>query len=63
MTTGIILGAAYMLWLYRRIAFGSAAGDDTRAMPDLSVREIAILRRSSSPCCGWAFTPRPSRTR
>ncbi|PZN96327.1 MAG: NADH-quinone oxidoreductase subunit M [Alphaproteobacteria bacterium] len=43
MTTGIILGAAYMLWLYRRIAFGSAAGDDTRAMPDLSVREIAIL--------------------
>ena len=26
MTTGIILGAAYMLWLYRRIAFGTAAG-------------------------------------
>ena len=43
MTTGIILGAAYMLWLYRRIAFGAAAGDDTRAMPDLSTREIAIL--------------------
>ena len=43
MTTGIILGAAYMLWLYRRVVFGTAAGDDTRAMPDLSVREIAIL--------------------
>ncbi len=43
MTTGIILGAAYMLWLYRRVAFGAAAGDDTRAMPDLSAREIAIL--------------------
>ena len=43
MTTGIILGAAYMLWLYRRVAFGTAAGDDTRAMPDLSVREVAIL--------------------
>jgi NADH-quinone oxidoreductase subunit M len=43
MTTGIILGAAYMLWLYRRIAFGAAAGDDTRAMPDLSLREIAIM--------------------
>jgi NADH-quinone oxidoreductase subunit M len=43
MTTGIILGAAYMLWLYRRVAFGAAAGDDTRAMPDLSMREIAIL--------------------
>jgi len=43
MTTGIILGAAYMLWLYRRIAFGAAAGEDTRAMPDLSSREILIL--------------------
>ncbi len=43
MTTGIILGAAYMLWLYRRVAFGAAAGDDTRAMPDLNLREIAIL--------------------
>ncbi len=43
MTTGIILGAAYMLWLYRRVVFGAAAGDDTRAMADLSAREIAIL--------------------
>ncbi len=43
MTTGIILGAAYMLYLYWRVAFGTAAGDDTRAMPDLSAREIAIL--------------------
>jgi NADH-quinone oxidoreductase subunit M len=43
MTTGIILGAAYMLWLYRRVVFGAAAGEDTRAMPDLSMREVAIL--------------------
>ncbi|WP_188946023.1 NADH-quinone oxidoreductase subunit M [Polymorphobacter multimanifer] len=43
MTTGIILGAAYMLWLYRRVAYGAAAGDDTRAMPDLKAREVVIL--------------------
>jgi NADH-quinone oxidoreductase subunit M len=43
LTTGIILGAAYMLWLYARVAYGKAAGDDTRAMPDLSLREVAIL--------------------
>lgn len=43
MTTGIILGAAYMLWLYRRVAYGAAAGDDTRAMPDVNLREAAIL--------------------
>jgi NADH-quinone oxidoreductase subunit M len=43
LTTGIILGAAYMLWLYARIAYGKAAGEDTRAMPDLTLREVAIL--------------------
>jgi NADH-quinone oxidoreductase subunit M len=43
LTTGIILGASYMLWLYARVAYGKAAGDDTRAMPDLNAREIAIL--------------------
>jgi NADH-quinone oxidoreductase subunit M len=41
--TGIILGAGYMLWLYRRIAFGEAAGDDARTMPDMSAREWALL--------------------
>lgn len=58
MTTGIILGAAYMLWLYRRIAFGSAAGDDTRAMPDLSVREIAILLPIAAAVLWMGIYPR-----
>ena len=43
MTTGIILGAAYMLWLYRRVVFGRLTKPDVMAMADLSVREIAIL--------------------
>jgi len=43
MTTGIILGATYMLYLYRRVIFGASAGDDVRAMPDLSARECAVL--------------------
>ena len=42
-TTGIILGAAYMLYLYRRIAFGEIVHDDVRVMPDLSMREVALL--------------------
>lgn len=41
--TGVILGAGYMLWLYRRIAFGSPAADDAAAMPDLSAREWWLL--------------------
>ena len=43
MTTGIILGAAYMLYLYRRVIFGKLDKDDVKAMPDLSRREIALL--------------------
>ncbi|MBX9796155.1 NADH-quinone oxidoreductase subunit M [Sphingomonas sp.] len=42
-TTGIILGAAYMLYLYRRVAFGDLVHDDVRLMPDLSAREFALL--------------------
>jgi len=42
-TTGIILGAAYMLYLYRRVAFGGQANADAAAMPDLSIREWAMM--------------------
>jgi NADH-quinone oxidoreductase subunit M len=59
MTTGIILGAAYMLWLYRRVAYGTAAGDDTRAMPDLSLREIAILVPIVAATLWMGIYPKP----
>ena len=42
-TTGIILGAAYMLYLYRRVVFGDLVKDDVKAMPDLNKREMALL--------------------
>jgi NADH-quinone oxidoreductase subunit M len=42
-TTGIILSAAYMLWLYWRICFGTQRNKDAAAMPDLSVREWWLL--------------------
>ena len=42
-TTGIILGAGYMLYLYRRIAFGEQKNADAAAMPDLSAREWFML--------------------
>ena len=42
-TTGIILGAAYMLWLYWRICFGTARDPDAAVMPDLSAREWWLL--------------------
>jgi NADH-quinone oxidoreductase subunit M len=42
-TTGIILSACYMLWLYWRICFGEARTKEAAAMPDLSVREWWLL--------------------
>jgi NADH-quinone oxidoreductase subunit M len=42
-TSGIILGAAYMLWLYWRICFGTQRHADAAAMPDLSAREWWLL--------------------
>ncbi|MBX9814952.1 MAG: NADH-quinone oxidoreductase subunit M [Proteobacteria bacterium SG_bin5] len=42
-TTGIILGAAYMLYLYARVAFGDLVHQDVKLMPDLSARELAML--------------------
>ena len=38
--TGIVLGAIYMLSLYRRVVFGQLDKDDVKTMPDLSAREI-----------------------
>ena len=42
-TTGIILGAGYMLYLYRRVAFGIQKNEDAAAMSDLNPREWAML--------------------
>ncbi len=41
--TGVILGAAYMLYLYRRVAFGDQKHADAAAMPDLDWREWAMM--------------------
>ena len=40
---GMILGAAYMLYLYRRVAFGKITRDDLRSLLDLSPREYAVF--------------------
>lgn len=41
--TGVILGAAYMLYLYRRVIFGQLTKDNLKKIKDLSPREIAVF--------------------
>jgi NADH-quinone oxidoreductase subunit M len=40
---GMILGAAYMLYLYRRVIFGRLTRDDLRHILDLNPREWALF--------------------
>jgi len=41
--TGLFLGAAYMLWLYRRVIFGKLVKDDLKQIVDMNRREIALF--------------------
>jgi NADH-quinone oxidoreductase subunit M len=42
-TTGIILGAAYMLYLYWRVVYGTQRNADAAAMKDVDARELWLL--------------------
>ena len=41
--TGVILGAVYMLYLYRRVIFGKLTKESLKDIVDLSPREIAVF--------------------
>jgi NADH-quinone oxidoreductase subunit M len=41
--TGVIFGAAYLLWLYQRTMLGEVTNSKNLGLPDLSFREVAIF--------------------
>ncbi len=49
--SGIVLGAAYMLWLYQRTMFGAITNPKNEKLLDLNWREVATL----APLVIWAF--------
>tara|TARA_B100001093_G_scaffold513593_1_gene585844 strand:- start:1134 stop:2639 length:1506 start_codon:yes stop_codon:yes gene_type:complete len=56
---GVILGAAYMLWLYRRVVFGKLINQDLIRLKDLSYSEIFILLSLAIPTVFFGFYPEP----
>jgi NADH-quinone oxidoreductase subunit M len=42
-TTGVVLSAAYALWLYRRVVFGDLVKDGLKSIADMDRRERAIF--------------------
>jgi NADH-quinone oxidoreductase subunit M len=57
--TGIILGAAYMLWLYQRTMFGEITKDENKTLKDLDAREIATLIPIIALCFWIGLYPAP----
>ena len=61
-TTGVILSAAYALWLYRRIIFGALEKESLRSILDLSYREWALLVPLALLAIFFGFYPSPIMT-
>src|SRR3989454_616843 len=49
--SGVILGAAYLLWLYQRTMLGQITNGKNLHLPDLSFREMAVF----APFIAWAI--------
>ena len=56
---GVILGAAYILWMYKRVVFGKLVNSDLKELIDLNKSEIFILSSLALPILFFGFYPEP----
>jgi len=56
---GIVLGAAYMLWMYQRVFFGPLDNPENKGLADLDRRELAYLVPIVLLCFWIGLYPRP----
>ena len=56
---GVILGAAYILWLYRRVVFGEITNPDVKKLNDLNNPEMIILSFLAIVSILFGFYPDP----
>ena len=56
---GVILGAAYMLWLYKRVIFGNLKNKELFKITDLNNSEKFILYTLAIPVLFFGFYPEP----
>ncbi len=57
--TTLILGAAYTLWLVKRVIFGPVANDHVAAMQDLNPREFLVLAMLATAVLAVGLWPAP----
>ena len=56
---GVILGAAYILWMYKRVVFGEIIHEEIKSMKDLKKFELLILLLLAIPIIFFGFYPEP----
>ena len=57
--SALIFGAAYTLWMIKRVYFGEVANDDVRALTDLNAREFLILAILAVAVLWMGLQPKP----
>ena len=57
--TTLIFGAAYTLWMFKRVFFGAVANDDVRALTDVNRREFAMLALLAAAVLWMGLYPKP----
>ncbi|TMG74162.1 MAG: NADH-quinone oxidoreductase subunit M [Betaproteobacteria bacterium] len=55
----MILGAAYTLWMYKRVIFGPVANDHVAKLPDLNAREAMVLGALALAVLWMGVYPKP----
>ena len=57
--TTLIWGAAYTLWMYKRVIFGAAANDKVASLKDLNPRELIVLSALAAAVLFMGVYPLP----
>ena len=55
----LILGAAYSLWMYKRVAFGAVANGHVAALKDIGTREFSMLAVLAAASLAMGIVPKP----
>ncbi len=58
-STALIFGAAYSLWMYKRVYFGDVTNDDVRGLTDINAREFLILAVLAAAVLWMGIQPKP----
>src|SRR5262249_19249372 len=57
--TTVVSGAAYTLWMYKRVAFGEVANANVAALKDIDVREFVVLAAVAAAVLWMGIRPAP----